>query len=100
MPVAATPSIERANSARAGAQIPTQGGQFVRRQPRIRNMSAPKAASETRFLSTRRSRLGELARIAQIAREFVHGTWALHRTGPAVTVFGSARFGESSPYYP
>src|SRR5579875_1401455 len=35
----------------------------------------------------------------RIFREFVTGFRALHFVGPCVTVFGSARFGEQSPYY-
>ena len=31
--------------------------------------------------------------------EYVRGTFALHSIGPAITIFGSARFREDSPYY-
>jgi uncharacterized protein (TIGR00730 family) len=34
-----------------------------------------------------------------IAREFIRGFRTLHFVGPCVTVFGSARFPESHPYY-
>jgi uncharacterized protein (TIGR00730 family) len=54
---------------------------------------------EARFLSGRSSRLGELMRVFRIALEFVRGFRALHYLRPGVTVFGSARFPESSAYY-
>lgn len=41
----------------------------------------------------------ELARALRILWEFVRGFRQLHFVGPCVTVFGSARFGESNPYY-
>jgi len=41
----------------------------------------------------------ELLRILRISTELVRGFRALHFVGPCVTVFGSARFGESHPYY-
>lgn len=34
-----------------------------------------------------------------IAAEFIKGSRRLHFVGPCVTVFGSARFRESHPYY-
>jgi uncharacterized protein (TIGR00730 family) len=36
---------------------------------------------------------------SRIFREFIQGFRALHDVGPCVTVFGSARFEESHPYY-
>ena len=38
-------------------------------------------------------------RLDRITREFSHGFDRLYRLGPAVTVFGSARFREGSEYY-
>jgi uncharacterized protein (TIGR00730 family) len=38
-------------------------------------------------------------RAVHIFKEFVSGCRALHDIGPAVTIFGSARFGEGHPYY-
>ena len=35
----------------------------------------------------------------RVAWEFIAGFRALHFVGPCVTVFGSARFGESHPHY-
>lgn len=59
----------------------------------------PGAADVPEFLAGPRARLSELARVARIAGEFVKGFRALHFVGPCVTVFGSARFRESHPYY-
>ena len=41
----------------------------------------------------------ELGRATKIFAEVIRGFRALHFTGPCVTVFGSARFPESHPYY-
>jgi uncharacterized protein (TIGR00730 family) len=38
-------------------------------------------------------------RVLRIQAEFVEGFDALSKIGPAVTIFGSARLGEDSPYY-
>ncbi|MFK7960872.1 MAG: TIGR00730 family Rossman fold protein [Phycisphaerales bacterium] len=46
-----------------------------------------------------RGRLEEAARLVRITREFIRGFRALHFVGPAVTVFGSARFKEGNPWY-
>jgi len=51
------------------------------------------------FLSGPRSRLSEARRVGRIAVEFIRGFRKLHFLGPAVTVFGSARFGEHHPAY-
>lgn len=45
------------------------------------------------------SRRRELALVLRAVRDFIAGFRALHFVGPCVTVFGSARYGESHPYY-
>ena len=45
------------------------------------------------------SRLQELALVFRATRELIRGFRALHFAGPCVTIFGSARFSESHPYY-
>jgi uncharacterized protein (TIGR00730 family) len=45
------------------------------------------------------SRTKELKLILQVAGEFIAGFRKLHFVGPCVTVFGSARFPESHPFY-
>jgi uncharacterized protein (TIGR00730 family) len=59
----------------------------------------PGGSDVPEFLAGPRSRLSELARVGRIAAEFIRGFRALHFVGPCVTVFGSARFGETHPYY-
>jgi uncharacterized protein (TIGR00730 family) len=57
----------------------------------------PKA--EIKFLDGPRSRWQEFTFTVKVVREFIRGFRALHFTGPAVTVFGSARFKEDHPDY-
>src|SRR5690348_14674586 len=57
------------------------------------------APEESRFLQGPQPRGFELVRAARIFWELLQGFRALHFVGPCVTVFGSARFGEGTPYY-
>jgi len=60
----------------------------------------PSTAPEVvRFLRGPQPRGTELVRAIRIFAEFIRGFRAFHFVGPCVTVFGSARFGESHPYY-
>jgi hypothetical protein len=43
--------------------------------------------------------LKDFDRAVTVFNEFVHGYRALHDLGATVSVFGSARFDESHPYY-
>ena len=54
---------------------------------------------ERRFLSGPQDRSSEFLRVFHISLELLRGFRKLHRLGPCVTVFGSARFPESHPYY-
>jgi uncharacterized protein (TIGR00730 family) len=54
---------------------------------------------EIKFLEGPRSRWDEFKFTIKVMLEFIRGFRALHFTGPCVTVFGSARFGEEHPYY-
>jgi uncharacterized protein (TIGR00730 family) len=58
-----------------------------------------KANQEYQFLMTSRTREHEIERLERINAEFVRGFKGLATLGPAVTVFGSARFKQSHPYY-
>lgn len=58
-----------------------------------------KTNPEYEFLMTTRTIEGETERLARVQAEFVQGIKGLARLGPAVTVFGSARFKEDHPYY-
>jgi len=55
--------------------------------------------NEILFLEGPRSRWQDFKFVIKVCIEFVRGFRALHFVGPCVTIFGSARFGEDSPYY-
>jgi uncharacterized protein (TIGR00730 family) len=57
------------------------------------------ASEEATFLTQVRSLEKEIARLKRIHNEFIQGFKGLYHLGPAVTVFGSARFKEHHPYY-
>jgi hypothetical protein len=57
------------------------------------------AGQERDFLTHRRTPEVERERLARIQDEFERGFRALAHLGPAVTVFGSARFEEGHRYY-
>jgi len=70
--------------------------------PRYELTPAKKAAGahwERDFLGTARTPAKERQRLERITKEFSKGFENLYRLGPAVTVFGSARFKEGSDYY-
>lgn len=54
---------------------------------------------EREFLTQTRTPEKEFARLKRIQDEFVRGFRALYQLGPAVTVFGSARFKQTHRYY-
>jgi uncharacterized protein (TIGR00730 family) len=56
-------------------------------------------ALEKKFLQGRQNRAEELESAVRYFLEFLQGFESLHVTGPAVTVFGSARFSENHRYY-
>ncbi len=58
-----------------------------------------KTNPEYEFLMTTRTVERETERLARVEAEFVRGIEGLAQLGPAVTVFGSARFKEDHPYY-
>lgn len=51
------------------------------------------------FLEGPHSRWKELLFLVDVVKDFIHGFRKFHFIGPCVTVFGSARFGETHPYY-
>lgn len=59
----------------------------------------PGGTKERDFLTLTRTPEKEKARLERIQDEFVRGFRGLYKLGPAVTVFGSARFREDHPYY-
>ena len=62
-------------------------------------LPADPSNAERDFLTHTRTPDKELARLKRIQGEFVRGFRELYRLGPAVTVFGSARFKENHRYY-
>jgi uncharacterized protein (TIGR00730 family) len=54
---------------------------------------------EAKLLGGPRSRIDEFLRVCRMSIELIRGFQQLHFVGPCVSVFGSARFGESHPYY-
>jgi uncharacterized protein (TIGR00730 family) len=56
-------------------------------------------AADRHLLAGPRSRLGELATLVNVMRDFMRGLRTLHFVGPCVTVFGSARVKPDTPYY-
>jgi uncharacterized protein (TIGR00730 family) len=62
--------------------------------------SADLTKSDRALLEGPQSRLREFLTLFRAMRDFLRGFRALHFVGPCITIFGSARFGESHPYYP
>ena len=56
-------------------------------------------SAERELLNQTRTPEKEKARLKRIQDEFIRAFKGLYRVGPAVTVFGSARFKENHPYY-
>jgi uncharacterized protein (TIGR00730 family) len=59
----------------------------------------PEAKTQIEFLQGPQHRIFEFRRAFHIFRELLRGFRKLHFVGPCVTVFGSARFDETHPYY-
>lgn len=59
----------------------------------------PPDTEEILFLEGPQSRIAELRRAFRIFQDLIRGFRRLHFVGPCVTVFGSARFPETHPYY-
>lgn len=54
---------------------------------------------EVSFLEGPHSRWKELTFVFGVMKEFITGFRKLHFVGPCITVFGSARFGKTHPFY-
>jgi uncharacterized protein (TIGR00730 family) len=63
------------------------------------DVPAPAGKSDRVMLEGPHSRLREILMVARAMRDFVRGFRALHFVGPCVTIFGSARFAPTHPYY-
>jgi uncharacterized protein (TIGR00730 family) len=62
-------------------------------------MSKARTPTDKVLLEGPHSRRRELWLILRALKDFITGFRTLHFVGPCVTVFGSARYGESHPYY-
>ena len=62
-------------------------------------LTAPPERADEIFLEGPRSRFDEFITLLRVIADFLRGFRVLHFVGPCVTVFGSARVTESSPYY-
>ncbi len=62
-------------------------------------LPADRSEQEREFLTQTRTPQKELVRLKRIQKEFGRGFRELYRLGPAVTVFGSARFKQNHRYY-
>lgn len=67
--------------------------------PQSRLKRLEQSQSEAKFLAGRHTWWAELGRLVRIVGEFIHGFRGMHGLGPAVTVFGSARFREGQATY-
>lgn len=74
---------------------------FLTPSPRVKRLADLKKnpGAEAAFLAGRHSRTKETLRLIRICVEFIRGFRAFWDIGPAVTVFGSARFKEDHKYY-
>jgi uncharacterized protein (TIGR00730 family) len=68
----------------------------TRGNPKIDPIIPPK---QHVYLDGPKSRTYELGFAIKVFRQFIKGFRCLHFVGPCITVFGSARFKEDSPYY-
>jgi uncharacterized protein (TIGR00730 family) len=65
----------------------------------VRDLTAAPAGSDRVLLEGPHSRGRELWLVLRTIRDFIAGFRTLHFVGPCVTVFGSARFDATHPYY-
>lgn len=77
--------------------VPRTFREILHPQPKMKRIA--QLSGEASFLAGRHSRTKELIRVLRIMVEFIRGFRAFWDIGPAVTVFGSARFGEGHSYY-
>jgi uncharacterized protein (TIGR00730 family) len=57
------------------------------------------AENEIKFLEGPRSRWEDFKFVIKVCLEFIRGFRTMHFVGPCVAIFGSARYGEDSPFY-
>lgn len=81
------------------SQTPPDSSQSVPVPPPNGHALDSSTVPELRFLEGPQPRVFELVRAFRIFVECIRGFRSLHFVGPCVTVFGSARFGESHAWY-
>jgi len=79
--------------------IPQKSARFELNRYYMQNNGAKIPQTEINFLDGPRSRWEDFKFVIKVCIDFIRGFRALHFAGPCVTIFGSARFGEESPYY-
>ncbi len=83
-----------------GPAVPNPKGQIDKSGPASETSKPAEAgASDRVLLEGPHSRIREVLLLSRALRDFVRWFRALHFVGPCVTIFGSARFGESHPHY-
>jgi uncharacterized protein (TIGR00730 family) len=75
------------------------GGKELHGEEMLRWGKSSVGTDEPEFLGGTADAMEELHRVTRIMTEFTKGFTALQNTGPAVTVFGSARFKPGHRYY-
>jgi len=76
-----------------------QGPEGPSSPPRAQGPQSPQGRDDRVLLEGPHSRLREMQLLARAVLDFIRGFRGLHFAGPCVTIFGSARFAESHPYY-
>ena len=100
-PIQAPPPLDKPGAKPAAAPgQPNPSGQIDPKGPGSDVTKPAEAGAHDRvLLEGPHSRLREILLLGRAAYDFVRGFRVLHFVGPCVTIFGSARFPESHPYY-
>lgn len=81
-------------------KLQTQGAMAATREPVTATIVGSTSFTSDRILlEGPHSRRKELWLVLRAVRDFIRGFRTLHFVGPCVTVFGSARYDDSHPYY-
>jgi uncharacterized protein (TIGR00730 family) len=83
----------------ANAPLPRQIGEPIDRPAQGADARPAFSKDDRLLLEGPHSRVREFLTLFRAMRDFLRGFRALHFVGPCITIFGSARLGESHPYY-
>lgn len=86
-------------TADAESAISAEGGADARADAAGASAAPAFSKDDRLLLEGPHSRLREFLTLFRAMRDFLRGFRALHFVGPCITIFGSARLGESHPYY-